>query len=137
MPRKAPKPKSEERQKKSLVGFRVTPEEKAEIEKAAEESGLTVGSFCRANLLKKAQTVPTKRRTADVVLLGQILGQLGKIGNNLNQIAKRLNGGKGVTVERVILALREVSISKESILKALRRNDDSEGQTVSSCGEPS
>lgn len=124
MPKKAKNTKSETRQKTETLGVRVTHEEKAEIEAGATDAGLTIGSYVRATMLKKATTRPTKKPAADLVILGQILGQIGKIGNNLNQIAKRLNEGKGIGFERLYKELNELSIVKESILKALRREDD-------------
>lgn len=127
LPENAKKPRSETRQKTSVIGVRVSPEERHEIDKAAEEAGLTVGSFLRSIALKKARTMPRKRPALDVLLLGQILGQLGKVGNNLNQIAKRLNERKGVGQERIILALKELSTLKEQLVKELRRENDSEG----------
>lgn len=135
--KKEKKPKSETRQKTGAIAFRVTPEEMAEIQTAAEEAGLTIGSLCRVTLLKKVRTGQRRKPLADVVLLGQLLAQLGKTGNNLNQIAKRMNEQKGVTAGRVFSALDELRILKESIIKALRWADDCEGQKLQSHREPS
>lgn len=117
---------SEKRQKSVLIGFRVSPEERAEIELAAEHHGVTLGTHCRDSLLKKSRIKRQKKPSLDRVLLAQMLAQLGKAGNNLNQIAKRLNEGKGTGTERIIAALDDLHILKESILKELRRTHDSE-----------
>lgn len=127
MQQTAQKHGTENRQKSGMIGFRVSPEERAEIEMAAAASGLTVGSFVREKLLKASTTRQTRKPALDLILLSKLLGQLGKIGGNLNQIAKRLNEGRGVGSERIVVVLSELSILKESILKALRREDDSKG----------
>ena len=111
---------SETRQKTGWLHVRVSPEERAEIEAAAEAEGLTVGSFIRDKMLKKIATRPRRRPSLDRVLLGQILGQLGKLGGNLNQIARRLNEGKGVGAERINAASDEVLQLRDELLKAIR-----------------
>jgi hypothetical protein len=110
---------SETRKKSGLIGFRVDPLERDEIEQAAEGAGLTVGSYIRDIVLEKARTQKTRRPSFDRVLLSQLLGQLGKVGSNLNQIAKRLNEGKGVGADRITAACDDFLILKEELLKAI------------------
>lgn len=120
---------SETRRKGGIIGFRVDAAERAEIENAAEVAGLTIGSYVRATILEKVQTKPTRRPSLDRVLLSQLLGQLGKIGANLNQMARRLNAGAGVGAERITAACDELRIFKDEILKAIRRLDyDNQGK---------
>lgn len=117
---------SETRQKTAIIGFRVAEDERAEIEAAAEAGEVTLGTFCRDAILKKSKMKRTRKPSLDRVLLAQLLAQLGKVGGNLNQMAKRLNEGKGTGADRIFTALDELRILKESILKALRRENDSE-----------
>lgn len=126
---------SESRKKGGIIGFRVDATERAEIEAAAEAAGLTIGSFVRDTMLRRVSTKPTRRPSLDRVLLSQLLGQLGKLGGNLNQIARRLNAGAGVGADRITAACDELWILKDEILKAIRRLDyDSQGQVQSSGG---
>lgn len=126
---------SEKRKKSILVAFRTEEAEKAEIDEAAEAAGLTVGSYCRAIILKKVLTTPRKKPSLDRVLLSQLVGQLGKVGSNLNQMARRLNEGKGAGSERITAACGDVANLKVELLKAIRRLDyDNQGQVKSERG---
>ena len=116
---------SETRKKYRMIGIRVDETERAEIDAKAEAAGLKVASYCRDILLSSPTTRRVKKPSIDDVLLSRTLAELGKIGANLNQIAHRLNEGKGVGPERIANALKELSLLRESILKALRREDDS------------
>ena len=127
-PERKKKSGSETRRQTKVMGFRADPVEEAEIKAAAERAGLTVGSYIRAKVIKKPTTGKTRRPSLDRVLLSKLLVQLGKLGNNLNQIAKRLNQGGGVGAPRITAACDEFSILKKDILKALRRPDDNQGQ---------
>jgi len=124
---------SETRQRGGQIAFRVTPEERAEIEAAADRLELTVGSFIRAKILKKAQTRTTQRPSLDRQMLARALGLLGKAGSNLNQIAKHLNsGGKIESNTEIFKALSQFSELREVILKAIGGLCDSQGQEQAS-----
>lgn len=127
MPQTAKPHGTETRKKPGMIGFRVDEVERAEIEAAAEASGLTLGSYCRDTLLLKAKTKATRKPSLDLVLLGKLLAQLGKVGANLNQIAKRMNEGKATQYEKLFNVIKELHVLKESILGALRREDDPKG----------
>lgn len=119
---------SENRQRSRIIGFRADPVERAEIEDAAERAGLTVGSYVRAMVLKKVRTAPTVKPSFDKVLLTKILGDLGKVGSNLNQIARNLNEGALVSLGRIGRAIDDVSFLREEVIKAIRRPHDNQGQ---------
>lgn len=124
-PKKSPPTHGTETRKKGLmVGFRVAQEEKTEIETAAEEAGLTVGSFVREKMLLTCKTRKCQRPTIDRVLLSKTLAQLGKVGANLNQAVKLGHEGNVRGIEKVVSFLEELRLLKESILEALRRKDD-------------
>lgn len=110
---------SETRQRSGLIGFRVTPQERAEIEAAAEQAGLTVGSYVRLSLLTAPETKPVKRPPTQAASLARLLGQLGKIGGNLNQIAARLNRYQDVTDQEIKAALEGLKELRTEILEAL------------------
>lgn len=119
-----PRRRSEARQKGEMIGFRVTPEEKAEIEAAAEQAGLTVGSFVRDRILTKCKTGKRRKPSLDRVLLSKTLAQLGKVGSNLNQAVRLGHEGHVRGVERAVSFVDELRALKESILDALRRMND-------------
>jgi hypothetical protein len=82
------------RQKQSVMTFRVTVEERQELDAAALAAGLTSGSYIRQSLLKAARTGKRRRPLADAAALPRLLGELNRIGGNINQIARRVNFGE-------------------------------------------
>ena len=129
---KAAKSGSENRQRGGQIAFRVTDEERAIIEAAADAEELTVGSFVRAKILKKVVTKPTFRPSLDREILGRALGMLGKVGSNINQIAKHMNSGGHTPAAEILKALNDFAILKEQILKAIGGLCDSQGQITTS-----
>lgn len=74
--------------------IRVTADERAQIEQAADIAGITPTEFLRRRALSQKVT-PARRRSeperlAAVALIG--------IGNNLNQLARHANAGWGLPV---------------------------------------
>ena len=91
--------KSEKRQRTDRLFVRLTPEEKAAFLARADKSGMASGAFARAALTGSAGPRAQKKVPADAVALRQVLGQLGKVGSNLNQTARYLHtGGSPTTV---------------------------------------
>nr|WP_142640223.1 plasmid mobilization relaxosome protein MobC [Sphingomonas sp. IC081] len=108
--------------------MRLDDDELAAIEAAADRYGLTFSSFVRAASLSAAQGkglagLPirsVRRKPVDREMLARVLGQLGKIGNNLNQLAK--NGYSGLDpAERAQVAevLGEIRALAPQIMDAL------------------
>jgi hypothetical protein len=113
---------TETRRRACDVRARVTPGERAEIEAAADRAGLTLGSFIRERLLTAPTTRAVRRPPVQAAALSKLLGQIGKIGGNLNQIAAHLNagaGGRPAEIDAALLTLRETS---DRILELLGRS---------------
>jgi len=92
----SPKPRrsgSERRKKGRIVPFRVSETEYAELDALAEREGVTIGTYVRERVLKAPTTRPIRRPVVEVQLLTSLLGQLHKIGSNINQTARRVNMG--------------------------------------------
>lgn len=112
---------SEKRERRALVGFRATPGEVQEIDEAADRAGLTRSAFVRAQCLAAPKMRATRRPTVAAKVLAQLLGQLGKVGGNLNQIAIKHNKGDYVTPATILAALHELHEVRFEIMKALGR----------------
>src|SRR5712692_1972230 len=82
------------RQKQRIIGFRATDEERAKLEAAAAGEGLTLSSYIRDSLLKAPQTRTRRRPLADVAALAKLLGEMNKVGSNIEQLVKRVNFGE-------------------------------------------
>ena len=118
---------TETREKTKVVGVRVNMAELADLQRKADDAALSVPAFIRSRLLDE---VFTKGRQAppsiDKKLLSMILGQLGKVGNNINQIAKRLNEGGSVGAERVTAAIDDFEQIRDLLIETLMQNNDTE-----------
>ena len=78
---------SQTRKKQHMVTTAYDDEEFAELDAAAVRAGLTRASFQRVQSLAAPKTRSTRRVAVEREMLAKALGQLGKIGSNLNQIA--------------------------------------------------
>jgi hypothetical protein len=82
---------------------------------------MSPGALIRQTLLNVPPGPNTRRPTVDEKLLSQAIAQLGKVGSNLNQIAKHLNAGRpGDRVEGVIGdAMRDVYEWRTMLMQAI------------------
>ena len=112
---------SETRKRTVLLTARFDKQEAASIRRIADRSGLSVGALVRRALLDTPPPRATRHPPADVQAVARLLGQLGKIGSNINQIAYHLNAGRpGDRVEGSIdEALRDLSELRLVCLQAL------------------
>ena len=103
-----PKPSrsgSETRDKSKVIPSRYSPEEWEQVNEAASRAGLTRSSYQRIQTLQTApKTRSTRRAPIERETLAKVLGQLGKIGSNLNQIARSINRGRNTYDEGEIFA---------------------------------
>ena len=82
--------------KTQLIKFRVTPEEKRDLEIMCEILHVNMSTLLRRCLRTKPiqQTIVVTGGGEDALkLLSDLLGQCGKIGSNLNQLARHFNSG--------------------------------------------
>ncbi len=82
--------------KTQLIKFRVTPEEKQELEIMCEILHVNMSTLLRRCLRTKPikQTIVVTGGGEDALsILSDLLGQCGKIGSNLNQLARHFNSG--------------------------------------------
>lgn len=73
--------------------FRMTPPEREAVRTAAASHDMGVSSFARVSTLRAAHLTPTSPPRRDELgrVLGPVLGELGRIGSNVNQIARIAN----------------------------------------------
>ena len=112
---------------KSQITFWVSPGDKERIRKKAENAGLTVTELIiRSVTGKKVQTM------GDTDLMREYAAQLGKVGSNLNQIARRLNSGEDSyqLAEEAEEAIRDFVDLKFRVMTALE--DMSGGKNIRS-----
>lgn len=112
---------SNKRKRLVVLGVRLTPEERDLIDRHAERAALTVGSYARGVLLgveppRQARRPPVEKRE-----LARLLGHIGHIGSNVNQIARVLNGGGEADLPALDDALDQLADIRAALLAALGR----------------
>lgn len=113
-----PRPLSPPEKKKSaVVTFRLSDWEKTLMEQLAFDAGLTVTDLVKSKIM----SVTPKRHRASPERLALIkgLGELGRIGSNINQIAKALNSGQYVSPADISEGLNELTQLSDRIHKSL------------------
>ncbi|MFZ1009511.1 MAG: plasmid mobilization relaxosome protein MobC [Candidatus Sulfotelmatobacter sp.] len=112
---------SKKRKRMAMIHARVTAAEKAEVAAKAKAAGGISALFRTAVLGYK----PPKSKT-DLQAVSNVLAELGKIGSNVNQIAKHLNAGRpGDTITNTIeVALRDLMEMRHACMQALGYEPD-------------
>lgn len=111
------------------IQFRITAAEKIKFDQLAANAGLTVTDLIKKMVLG---AVPkTRKPTPDRTLFLKALAELGKIGSNVNQIARALNrrDGEGLNTfpnEIIEHALQGVSMMTRHMRKILENNGTDE-----------
>jgi len=113
---------SDKRQRGHTVTVRLTGDERATLDALSSRSGLTAGAFIRAAAFGDAGPRAQRRPPADHKALRQLLGECGRIGNNLNQIARHLNTGGLADIAELTAACAAYLDISAGILAALRMN---------------
>jgi hypothetical protein len=121
-----------------VISIRVRPDEAAHIDAAGRALHQPRGraDYVRAAALHAARAKvpppakpvrrPARRLPAlDVRLLGQLLGQVGKMGSNLNQLARAANASGGLPASTVLAEMQtEISAIRARLTAALSGGDD-------------
>jgi hypothetical protein len=115
---------SENREREKQVFLRVNDEEKAMIEARAKRAGLTVAGYLRAVIFGADTPQPraARRPTVENETLARILGELGKSGSNLNQIARRVNQNQGLDAPAFAGLVAEIRAAVRALMEALGRD---------------
>lgn len=110
---------TEKRRRSDTITVRVTPDERATIDDLSMHAGLSVGAFLRGAALGDPGVRAQRRIPVDAALLRRLLGEAGRVGNNLNQIARRLNAEGQAEPAELGAALAAHDEVRRAILKAL------------------
>lgn len=112
---------TETRARNCHLTIRLTPEERAAIDAAAGRASLTAGSYARNAVLGAPAPRQVRRPPVERRELARLLGELGHIGSNLNQLAKSSNMGEIVYEADVLDMLASLVPVRDALLKALGR----------------
>ena len=120
---------SNKRQRGWQYVVRCTAEEYRKIAEKANSHGLRGGAYLRAQGLEgdagpRAQHVPPIENS----LLSALRGDLGRLNNNVNQIAHKLNRGDYVSLYQIRQVLQDYPALRDAIFNALGREPSPETQ---------
>ena len=114
---------SETRQRKKRLPVRCTDAELAAFKAAAETSGFdSVAAFIRLRALETSGPRPLSK--LDRATLCLLLAELGKIGSNINQLARTANTSGNLPTADTLAEIRtELIAMRDAVVKALHRRD--------------
>ena len=112
---------SETRKRSTPVTSRYDDGELAELDERASRAGLTRAAFQRVqSLATTPKTRSTRRAPIEREMLAKALGQLGKVGSNLNQLAHAAHLDR-TEVAQITAAVAELRALLPDFLQALGR----------------
>ena len=118
-PVKSVRRKSERRRREQIVAVRVTADEYARILAAARLADTTAAAYLRAAGLKRPVAAKRVEGAVPPADLRKLLGEINKIGSNLNQLARLSNRGLPVLDADLGAALAELAELRAHLRQAL------------------
>lgn len=110
--------------KEKFIAVRCTQADRDRIGKAAGDKGLSVGAYLRALALGSAGARHVKRPRADREQLARLLSEIGKLGSNINQIAKWCNSVRSAPGARELDLMRgDIATMRAALMQALGRDE--------------
>jgi len=113
--------------KTRIVPIRFTPEQYAQLAEKANRAGMAIGAAARSILLGAAGPRAVKRPPVEKAQLARVLGAIGKLGSNVNQIARALNEGRDAPSLAELADMRaEIAAMRTAVMTALGRGQETE-----------
>jgi hypothetical protein len=103
--------------------MRVTSAERARLDDAAERAGMTVTAFLLHRGLGTPARRAARRPQVEVVALARLLAECGKIGSNLNQLARAANSGEIPPPDEITAACAAMQDIRSALMWALGHGD--------------
>lgn len=103
--------------------FRLTPDERAALDAAADEAGLGPSSYCRRAVMAAVGRTTRVRPRPDATAraIGQALGDLGRVGNVINQLARHAHHGGLVSAAALATVQAELACLTTAVLALDRK----------------
>jgi hypothetical protein len=106
--------------RKRLIHLRCTDHERTAIKAVADDAGFSVSAFLRLLALGDAGPRAVRRPPIERAELARVLGELGKIGSNINQIAKAIHTTANLPSWSELAEIRaDIARMRATLLKAL------------------
>lgn len=109
--------------KNSFISVRCTAKEREAINEAATRAGLSIGAYLRTQALGNAGPRAVRRPPVERKELARLLGHLGKLGSNLNQLARAFNREARPPGLDELIAMRKHLVElRDALMAALGRD---------------
>lgn len=109
---------SEQRQRTYILPVRLSEAERHALDERAERAGCSRAALVRRGLFETPLPRAIPRPTVEHREVARLLAEIGKIGSNINQLAKHANAGR-YQANSIELALRELLALRAACMKAL------------------
>lgn len=110
--------------KDHFVAVRCTAADHAALQELSAKAGLSIGAFLRAVALNGPGPRAVRRPPVEKEALARLLGELGKLGSNVNQLARAYNRTTYLATPKELAAIRkDVAEMRAALMKALGRGD--------------
>jgi hypothetical protein len=103
--------------------IRLSVDERSDLESRADRLGLSMGGYCKSVIFNAPPPKASRRPARDKAELARLLGQVSKLGNNVNQIAKRLHVTSSLDQPRLREAINDLHVIRAAIMNALGYQD--------------
>lgn len=111
--------RSEKRHRQKILAIRLTDAEWKDLQTRADVAGLSAAGYSRAAILNAKPLRASRRPSVNVSILSEFLGQMGKIGANINRIAKLMNMGGWPEREETSQMAADVRLIRDTLFRAL------------------
>jgi hypothetical protein len=101
------------------LSIRLSKDERIELEERAERLGLSMGGYCKSVIFNTPPPRRSRRPTRDKAELARLMGQVSKLGNNVNQIARQLHLTSAVDIVELRQAINDLHQIRQAIMRAL------------------
>ena len=108
------------------LSIRLSDTERLDIESRAQRAGLSMGGYCKFVIFNTDPPRRSRRVVPEKAELSRLIGQVSRVGANINQIAKQLNMYSAIDVVEVSNAMVDVAELRASIMKALGYREETE-----------
>lgn len=103
----------------SPYSIRFSEKQRIELQRRADQAGgLSIAGYIKFTALDQP-TRKLRQPPVDRVAITQLLGQLARVGSNINQIAKMGHVQGEFSIPELTIALNELIDMREAIMKAL------------------
>lgn len=113
------KKRSDKRHRQKRLTIRFNEHEWQDVQTRSGNAGLSLAGYARAVLLNTKPLRASRRPSVDRAELALVLGQVGKIGGNVNQLARLAHLGGWPEHEELRQAVADLRFMRDTLLKAL------------------